>query len=135
MPFIRYNVGDIGIISSERSKHNNRILKKLLGRENDNIILPSGKISPGLTFYYISRAILESKSGVVKEFIIRQIKLDLFYYDIVSNSKLNKKIMNQIQNEMDRYLEPGLRFKIFYVEFISRPKTGKIKHFYSEIKN
>ena len=135
MPFIRYDIGDIGIISSARSKLNNRILKKLLGRENDNIILPSGKISPGLTFYYISRAILESENGVVKEFIVRQIKPDLFYYDIVSNSKLDKKIISQIQIEMDKYLEPGLKFKIFYVEFISRPKTGKIKHFYSELKN
>ena len=43
-------------------------LTELLGRKSDIIYLPSGKVAPGLTFYYILRAILE-KSHNIKEFI------------------------------------------------------------------
>ena len=133
MPFIRYNIGDIGIISKELSENGkNRKLEKLLGRENDTIILPSGKISPGLTFYYISRSILES-SGVLKEFIIRQIKLDTFVFDIVTDRDLYESEIDDIKNKMETYLESGLNLVINRVPAIKRPKSGKLKQFYSEI--
>ena len=79
MPFIRYKVGDLGIIKNGEKINNYKILHKLIGRTNDNIILPSGKISPGLTFYYIFKSILESE-GFLKEFIIRQIEFDTFIF-------------------------------------------------------
>jgi phenylacetate-CoA ligase len=50
------------------------ILKKLIGRTNDIAILPSGKKSPGLTFYYVTKSIIED-DGNVKEFVIKQTKL------------------------------------------------------------
>ena len=39
---------------------------------------------------------------------------------------------NEIQLNMDKYLEPGLSFKINSVDKIDRPVSGKIKHFYSK---
>ena len=133
MPFIRYKIGDIGIISEALARDGkHRKLDKLLGRENDNIILPSGKVSPGLTFYYISRSILES-SGVLKEFIIRQIKLDTFVFDIVTDRDLYESEIDDIKNKMETYLESGLNLVINRVPAIKRPSSGKIKHFYSEL--
>ena len=133
MPFIRYNIGDMGVISDQLSadgKH--RKLEKLLGRENDTIILPSGKQSPGLTFYYISRSILES-SGILKEFIIRQTSLDSFIFEIVSDRELHDGEVKVIQEKMDLYLELGLKLEIRRVPKIDRPSSGKIKHFFSEL--
>ena len=132
MPFIRYNVGDIGLIKKHKSINGYKVLDKLIGRTNDNIILPSGKVSPGLTFYYISRSILES-SGILKEFIIRQVSADTFIFDVVSNEDINKNDIKSIKSEMDRYLEPGLKLKINRVKKIKRPKSGKLKHFFSEL--
>ena len=134
MPFIRYKVGDIGVISKNKKVNGYRVLKKLLGRTNDNIILPSGNSSPGLTFYYISRSILES-SGILKEFIVRQISLDTFVFDIVSNKNLNESDISSIKRKMDKYLEPNLNLIINRVKKIHRPPSGKLKHFYSEIVN
>ena len=74
-PFIRYRIGDIGKLFHNDS--GNQYIENLQGRTNDSIILPSGKIAPGLTFYYISRSILE-KSSVLKEFIIKQIEKDFY---------------------------------------------------------
>jgi len=133
MPFVRYNIGDIGIISDELSKnYKHRKLEKLLGRENDTILLPSGKVSPGFTLYYVSRSILES-TGVLKEYIIRQTKLDEFIFEVVTNEPLTEFQENDIKEKMGKYLEPGLNIIINRVEKIERPPSGKIKHFYSEL--
>ena len=133
MPFIRYRVGDLGVLTTDKTKSEGYpLLKKLLGRTNDTIQLPSGKISPGLTFYYISRSVLES-SGVLKEFIIRQTAIDMFVFDIVSNRDLNDYEVKEIEDKMRLYLEPGLKLEINRVPKINRPPSGKIKHFYSEI--
>lgn len=130
MPFIRYDIGDIGVLEED---DRGLVLKNLSGRVNDTIILPSGKKSPGLTFYYVSRSILES-SGVLKEFIIRQTALNSFEFDVVSDRPLSDNEIKDIYGKMDVYLEPGLKLKINRVEKIQRPASGKIKHFYSELK-
>ncbi len=91
-PFIRYDIGDIGILD-EKSTFKKPILKKLIGRTNDFALLPSGKKSPGLTFYYITKSIIED-DGNVKEFVIKQTKIDTFEIDYVSQNELNE---NQIQ--------------------------------------
>ncbi|NQU35417.1 MAG: phenylacetate--CoA ligase family protein [Bacteroidetes bacterium] len=132
MPFIRYKVGDIGTIKKDIIIDGYKVLDNLQGRINDNVQLPSGKISPGLTFYYISRSILES-SGVLKEFIIRQIALDTFIFDVVSDRDLYNHEIKEIENKMSIYLEPGLLMKINRVQKIKRPRSGKLKHFYSEL--
>lgn len=132
MPFIRYNVGDIGVICVDGNESSNQCLQSLLGRTNDNVTLPSGKVSPGLTFYYVSRSILES-SGVLKEFIIRQTALDSFVFDVVTERDLYESEVKEIESKMDLYLEPGLNLSINKVPFIERPESGKIRHFYSEI--
>ncbi len=130
MPFIRYDIGDIGTLEEDNQ---GLVLKTLSGRVNDTIVLPSGKKSPGLTFYYVSRSILES-SGVLKEFIIRQTTLNSFEFDVVSDRPLDQEEINDMHHKMDLYLEPGLVLKINRVAEIQRPASGKIKHFYSELK-
>ena len=132
MPFIRYRVGDIGMIKKDIKVEGCKVLDSLQGRTNDTIRLPSGRVSPGLTFYYISRSILES-SGVLKEFIIRQTALDTFVFDVVTDRDLYESEIDDIKNKMDSYLEPGLNLQIKRVPIINRPSSGRIKHFYSEL--
>ena len=131
LPFIRYEVGDVGIISHDAK---GRFLKKLSGRVSDIIKLPSGKIAGGLTFYYVSRSIME-KNAFIKEFIVRQTKIDTFEFDIVSDVPLSSMVEKELMSKMDEYLESGLRIKINMVDKINRPSSGKIKHFYSELQN
>ncbi len=132
LPMIRYQVGDMGIFR-DRDTSIYRSIDKLLGRTNDTALLPSGKRSPGLTFYYISRSILES-SGVLKEFIIRQVALDHFVFDVVADRELTVEEINNVKEKIDLYMEPGLKLTVNRVEKIERPASGKLKHFYSELK-
>ena len=127
-PFIRYKIGDNAEIKNKIDGQ--KQIRQLKGRTNDKIILPSGKISPGLTFYYISRSVLE-KTNILKEFIIKQTELDYFIFDVVSSKPIDDQIIIELQNKLENYLEPGLKLEINRVKFIKRPNSGKIKHFYS----
>jgi len=131
MPFIRYELGDIASLETFR-KGNKRILKKLSGRTNDIAILPSGKKAPGLTFYYITKALLESGSQVY-EFIIKQKDYDYFVFEYVADRELEDDMKRQIVKAMDRYLEPGLHAQFYHLEKIERTKSGKLKQFQSFI--
>ena len=127
MPFIRYEIGDKAVIEPDNGKV---IIKKLLGGVNDLIVLPSGKKSPGITFYFVTRSIMEN-IGSLKEFIIKQTEPDKFVFEVVSDEEISENDKIKIQNKMDTYLEPGLKFEILRVNKIERTKAGKMKHFYS----
>ncbi len=128
-PFIRYDIGDIGILD-EKSTLEKPILKKLIGRTNDVAILPSGKKSPGLTFYYVTKSIIED-DGNVKEFIIKQRKIDLFDIEYVSKTELDLAQIQKIKDAISLYLEPNLDFKFIRKNTLERTARGKLKQFTS----
>lgn len=131
-PFIRYEIGDLGILD-ENSTPKKTILKKLIGRTNDFAILPSGKKSAGLTFYYITKSVIEN-DGNVTEFIIKQTKTDAFEIHYVSKNPLNLEQISKINKAIETYLEPHLNFTFIRKEVLERSKRGKLKQFESFVK-
>lgn len=131
MPFIRYELGD-RIILTNKWVNGYRVIEKVVGRVNDVAVLPSGKKSPGLTFYYISKALLES-GGFMKEFIIKQTALDSFTFEYVAVREISQEEKEKVKEAMDLYLEPGLKATFVKREKLERTKAGKLKHFFSEI--
>jgi phenylacetate-CoA ligase len=130
-PFIRYEIGDTGIIDT-RSTAKNPILKKLIGRTNDIAVLPSGKKSPGLTFYYVTKSIIED-NGTVKEFVVKQHKIDTFEIEYVSSKALEEKQIHEIKGAIELYLEPNLIVNFSKKDFLKRTNSGKLKQFVSLI--
>ena len=128
-PFIRYDIGDIGILD-EKSTPKKPILQQLIGRTNDIAILPSGKKSPGLTFYYVTKSIIED-DGNVKEFVIKQTKIDAFDIEYVSQTELQLEQIQKIEFAIALYLEKGLVFTFLRKEKLERSKSGKLKQFVS----
>jgi phenylacetate-CoA ligase len=128
-PFIRYEIGDVGVLD-EKSTFKKPILKKLIGRTNDVAVLPSGKKSPGLTFYYVTKSIIED-DGNVKEFIVKQTKIDSFEIDYVSEFDLTSSQIKNIESAIELYLEPNLNFTFTRKDFLERTKRGKLKQFQS----
>lgn len=131
-PFIRYDIGDVGILSKD-STLRKPILKKLIGRTNDIVVLPSGKKAAGLTFYYITKSVIEN-DGNVSEFVVEQAFLDAFKISYVSNIELSEVEKIKIKNEMVRYLEPHITIHFERVERLKRSKSGKLKQFTSHLK-
>jgi len=132
-PFIRYDIGDIGVLS-KNSTLQEPVLEKLIGRTNDIAILPSGKKAAGLTFYYITKSIIED-DGNVKEFIIEQHKKDTFKVIYVSSSDISEAKKNIIINEIETYLEKGLHINFERKSQLQRSKSGKLKQFSSLMKS
>lgn len=128
-PFIRYDIGDMGILD-EKSTLQKPILKKLIGRTNDIALLPSGKKSPGLTFYYVTKSIIED-DGNVKEFIIKQTQIDTFEIEYVSEKELNTNQIDEIKTAIVHYLEPNLNFTFTRKTVLERTNRGKLKQFNS----
>lgn len=131
-PFIRYDIGDIGILD-EQSTLRTPILKKLIGRTNDIAVLPSGKTAAGLTFYYITKSVIEN-DGNVSEFIIEQLSLDTFKIKFVSKKELSQDKKNTIAKAMEQYLEPNITITFERVNVLDRSKSGKLKQFTSYLK-
>lgn len=133
MPFIRYNLEDIVSLKPHR-KNGKRMIDTMEGRINDVALLPSGKKSPGLTFYYISKSLLE-ESGFMREFTIKQLKPDLFHFDYVADDFLTEDQQNRVRAMMDLYLEPGLQVIFERKATIERTGAGKFKHFQYLVKD
>jgi len=128
-PFIRYDIGDTGSLDP-LSTSKKPILKKLLGRTNDVAYLPSGKVVPGLTFYYVTKSIIED-DGRVKEFIVQQTQPTSFRVIYVSETPLPPEKLRDIEKAMATYLEEGLQISFQHVTSLTRNKRGKLKQFES----
>ena len=130
-PFIRYDIGDRGI-KDEKSTLTTPILKHLIGRSDDLVKLPSGKTAAGLTFYYITKSVIE-KDGLVKEFVIEQTALSKFIIYYIADSDIGKEQKKLIRSEINKYLEPGLEIQMKRKTFLKRSERGKLKQFISTI--
>ena len=130
-PFIRYDIGDIGALSEE-STLQKPILKSLIGRVDDLVRLPSGKKAAGLTFYYITKSIIED-SGKVKAFIIEQLKLDTFKIKYTSEFSIDDTLKQHILKAFETYLEPELKVIFERCTNLERSRSGKLKQFKSYI--
>lgn len=127
-PMIRYELGDIGVIKPGGYKGRYRILQQLVGRTNDVAILPSGRKAPGLTFYYVTKGLLE-QGGTMKEFVIKQVSAVGFVLEYVADAEITSREQVKVREMMDTYLEPGLELTFERKEHIQRTKAGKLRQF------
>lgn len=130
-PFIRYEIGDMGAIEPINDKL--FILKQLEGRKEDIIRLPSGKVAPGLTFYYVTKSIMDD-TGDIKEIKVIQTALDTFEIHYAAINELNDTQKEAITDALFEYLEPDLKISFLKFNQLQRSKSGKLKQFTSLLK-
>lgn len=130
-PLIRYDIGDTGILA-ENSTFKKPVLKQLIGRTNDIAKLPSGKTVPGLTFYYVTKSVIED-DGNVKEFVIEQTALDTFKIIYVAERELTSEEKKAIKKASFTYLENELKLEFERVSILDRSNRGKLKQFISKL--
>lgn len=131
-PMIRYDIGDWGILS-KNSTCKRPILEKLIGRTNDVARLAYGKVVPGLTFYYITKTIIED-TGNIKEFVITQTATDAFKIDYVSEKAFSELQIQKILAAIEKYV--GKNLKVFFErkDILKRSRSGKLKQFSSHLQ-
>ena len=126
-PMIRYDIGDYGIIAPHGTAKR-KVLHQLVGRTNDVAELKNGTKVPGLTFYYVTKSVIED-DGNVKEFIVEQLDYSTFKVIYVAEDRLNEKKHKQIKEALDTYVGEDLEISFERVEVLIRSNRGKLKQF------
>ena len=130
-PFIRYEIGDVGALT-RNSDTGITTLTNLQGRTSDIAHLPSGKVVPGLTFYYVTKTVIE-EDGNVREFVIEQVARDTFIFFYSALKVLTEKEENAIKKATATYLEDGLTVLFKKVAIMDRSNRGKLRQFSSKV--
>ncbi|MCG8582522.1 MAG: hypothetical protein MI866_21545 [Bacteroidales bacterium] len=125
-PLIRYEIGDN--VTLEKINGQTRITS-IDGRILDNALLPSGKIVPGITFYYLSEELVHLIGS--HDYRVVQCKRNKFYVEIVECNELPCKENDRLRKVFDKYLEPGLDVSYKCVDEIEKGSNGKYKVFVS----
>jgi len=128
-PFIRYEIGDLGTLAPY-SSFKKPVLQKLVGRTSDFAILPNGNKVPGLTFYYVTKSVMEG-SGDLKEFVVHQPEKSTFEITYVSNDEFSDIQKDKVRQALEKYVGADLELVFIKTDKLNRTKAGKLKQFTS----
>jgi phenylacetate-CoA ligase len=132
MPFIRYEIGDLGTPSDEKCscKRNLPLMKSLKGRIFDFIITPDGKHIPGEYFHYI---IIDHKIHGIKEFQILQNSINKLTVFIVKDTSEKTDDSNRFISIIKNKIGENVEIELVYTSSIQRTKSGKLRHVISKV--
>ena len=130
MPFIRYQIGDMGIITKEKCPcgRGSYMLKKLVGRTSDTITTKSGRLIHGEYFTHVFYGI----EGIV-QFQFVQESLDDYQLFIVKNESFKEESLVHIRKEIYDVLDANSKLSIKFVDKIDAPPSGKHRFTISKI--
>ncbi len=131
MPFIRYNLHDIGSYSSSACPCGRTfpLINKISGRSDDYMITGDGK---KLSFVNLG-SYWHPLTKYVHEYQVIQEDTSDFTIFIVPNNSFDNSCREIIITEITRYF-PGAKINIKLVPAIQRTESGKYKTFISKIK-
>ncbi len=122
MPFIRYEVGDVGTFVKGYCKcgRESQILKYIDGRNEDYVLTPEGRRIR--RFGYIFK-----NTKNVKEAQIIQQKLGEIIIKIVKRENYSLKDEKQVKSEISKWISPKLEVEFEYLNEIPRDTSGKFR--------
>ena len=129
MPFIRYNIGDIGVPSKEQCPCGRTLplMQIIKGRSDDFILLPDGKKLSALTFLNVKQLVAASEYRIIQETRNRIRVL------VKMRKDANKADSEQLPTTFKRLFGPQVETKIEVVDEIPRDESGKLRSFISKI--
>lgn len=135
MPFIRYDAGDMALTTDESCACGRGLplVKSIIGRTIEQIILPNGDSIPGIVF----SDIFEKKeiADKIMDYQIIQEYFDKFDIFIVQNKGYNEEISRKIANFLEGHMGIHLDIRFKFVDHIPRTKANKRKFIISRLKH
>jgi phenylacetate-CoA ligase len=130
MPFIRYEIGDIGIMSDKYCSCgcNFPLLKEVMGRETDFIQTKDGKLIHGEYFTHLFYGIRG-----ISQFQVHQKNLDLIKISIIENDKIDGGVLKEIKSKIEARIGIGTIIKIDLVDKLPLPMSGKLRFTISDV--
>lgn len=131
MPFIRYDTGDLGYIIDDvcGCGRGYKLLKEVVGRQQEMLQTPEGKYIHGEFFTHIFWEV-----GGVKEFQVVQEALDRIVIKIVPEEDFDEKQLDKIR-EIIRKRSEGWNVEFKFVDTIDRTRAGKYKFIINNISD
>jgi phenylacetate-CoA ligase len=130
MPLIRYKLGDIALLSDEKCKCGRGLplIKQIIGREDDYIILPSGKkISPRMI------NVIENIPGILSYKTIQESRERLLV-KLVKGKEFSRKTIHEVQKQIKLgCLGEDIEVEVKIVKEIPRASRGKIRAIVSNL--
>jgi len=129
MPFIRYQTGDMGHIIEDKCEcgRESKLLKEVVGRQQEMLQTPEGKYVHGTFFVYVFK-----KVHGVKEFQVIQKTLERIRILLVTDVNFDEKQFEFIRSvAKSKSTQWNIEFEI--VNHIERTKAGKYKFIVNEV--
>lgn len=123
MPYIRYEIGDVGVLARERCLCGNNfpVLKNITGRCDDFIVLPSGDVIDPQTIVFQVETIAS-----VKEFRIVQQQDKNITISIIPHVLSDFPVIaEEIKTRMSKLLHDSMHVDIIRTNSFDRGSTGK----------
>jgi phenylacetate-CoA ligase len=122
MPFIRYEIEDIGIWSAAPCTCGRPFpaLANVLGRKSDFILTPAGKLIHGEYFTHMFYGMPE-----VTQFQLVQDSLDHVRMEVVLNPGASESSVASVRSRLSESMGAGVRCDVVIVQHIERPRSGK----------
>jgi phenylacetate-CoA ligase len=124
MPFIRYSVGDRGILSDKMCScgRNLPLIRAIEGRSVDFIVLEDGtRISP-----YLVTCAIEDIPGIMRYQIIQESQKELTV-NFIKSDGFSSQTLNQIQTQCKGVVGDDVTIKPVVVESLAHDKSGKFR--------
>ncbi|TXT54872.1 MAG: putative Phenylacetate-CoA ligase [Candidatus Thorarchaeota archaeon] len=121
MPMIRYEIGDVGLLSTRKCKCGRGLplLETILGRTTSYIITPQGSYVNGIVFPHLLR-----DYGEILEFRVIQQNIDEIDIFLVLKNPLDEKQKESIRRRLSNFLQ-SIRINLIEVDKISLADSGK----------
>lgn len=136
MPMIRYNSGDLAIYTEELCPCGRGlpIVKSIVGRTADQIVLPDGNLLPGLTFTDIlDNSGKYGNAHKIEDYQIIQEKINKFTIYLVINENYSDKTNSEILNFFEGHMGVPLKVDFKFVDQIPKTKANKRKLVISKV--
>lgn len=130
MPFLRYQVGDLGILSDAQCSCGRGfpLMEEVVGRSFDLVVTPSGKVLGGFFWTFISRAV-----PGIKQFQIIQKEKGSVIFKIVPDIDFKKESTKYLEKEIKAVAGQDFKVNFEIVDDIARAESGKHRFIISEV--
>jgi phenylacetate-CoA ligase len=130
MPFIRYRIGDLGVLTRDRCECGNSYyrLREIVGRTSDNFLLPDGRIVHGEYFTHIFYGRDE-----IKQFQFVQETREKYTLRLVPGKGYHEGIAAEVEREIRRMIGGFSVLEIELRDEIPKTSSGKFRFTVSNI--
>lgn len=132
MPFIRYRIGDLGVISKRRCPCGfpSPLIKQIVGRVGDVLRKRDGTLISGISF--ADRILTDSSS--IEQLQVIQKDYELIELVVVKGRAFKESTIEEVKDTIARYFHSRPEFLISYVRDIPPEPSGKIRFVKCEIE-